>query len=583
MKAVLALLLLSLSGGCLGKIEDPQLGHDVTRPTIDDTDRFLCTPGTAPSVSPLRRLSVTEYRNTVRAVVAAAVGDGTADAVVAALASDLDHVPADSSEDYRKLDQVVTQAHVDRFYDVAASVGAELTRDTARLEALMGTCATDGDTGNDAGCLDAFVRDFGELALRRPLSTEELAFYRDVAYIDGDVVVPVGVAELVSVFFSAPEFLYHTELGSEPVGGADDLFRLSGHELASRLSYHFWQAPPDDELRALAADGSLLDPAIYQAQVERMFDDPRTRASIDQFFGEWLRLDELAPLEGLDANPQYSAFADGVVANGELREHMIEDTLDLTRHYVFTTDGSFSDLMTSDVSFARTEDLAGIYGVPVWNGDASSLVRFTEPRPGLLTRAAMLTTGSVQSHPILRGVFVRRRVLCDTLPNPPADLGDLPELDPAMSARARAEALTESEGSSCLACHGVINPLGFALENYDALGRYRSEEIVYDTDGAELARHPIDATSVPRVTTADARASTGASDLVDYVVESGKAEKCFVRHYFRFTFGRNEDLNADGCTLEALRTRIAEGGSLRSMLRDVALEPTFQTRRRGAL
>jgi hypothetical protein len=579
------LLLLTLVSGCRGAVSDPggSTANDPSRPQIDDSDRFVCAPGTAPSVSPLRRLSATEYRNTIRSVLAARMGDGAADAVVGSLGTALDRVPQDSTGDYRRLDQVVTQTHVDRFYDVAVSIGAEVTREASRLEALMGACATDADTANDGACLDAFVRDFGELALRRPLSTEELAFYRDVAYIDGDTVVPVGVAELVTVFLSAPEFLYHTELGAEPVAGSGDLFALSAFELASRLSYHFWQSAPDGELRALAADGSLLDPAIYEAQVERMFDDPRTRASIDQFFSEWLRLEDLAPLDGLASNPQFRAFAPGVTPSRELRAEMIEDTLDLTRHYALDTDGAFADLMTSDLSFARGEALASIYGVQPWNGDPASPVRFTDPRPGILTRAAMLTTGSVQSHPILRGVFVRRRVLCDSLPNPPADLGDLPELDPAMSARERAEALTEGEGSSCLACHRVINPIGFAFENYDAIGRYRSEEIVYDMEGTELARHAIDASSIPRVTSTDDRGSTGATELASYIVESGKAEKCFVRHYFRYAFGRPEHLSADGCTLEALRTRIAEGGSLRTMLRDVALEPAFQTRRRGAL
>jgi hypothetical protein len=155
----------------------------------------------------------------------------------------------------------------------------------------------------------------------------------------------------------------------------------------------------------------------------------------------------------------------------------------------------------------------------------------------------------------------------------------LPARQIDQSTRQSVEELTEQPGTSCASCHAsFINPLGFAFEGYDALGRVRSEEPLFDDDGMQIGALPVDTATVPHVTPSDERASNGPTDLVEMMLESGKLEACLARNYFRFTFGRWEDLSRDGCALERLRTRLVESGRIRDMIEEVALLPALRQR-----
>jgi hypothetical protein len=132
----------------------------------------------------------------------------------------------------------------------------------------------------------------------------------------------------------------------------------------------------------------------------------------------------------------------------------------------------------------------------------------------------------------------------------------------------------------CVSCHATeINPLGFAFEGYDALGRARAMQPLFRDDGSSLGALPVDTTSVPRVTADDASASHGPADLVELMLHSGKLEACLARNYFRFTFGRYEDASRDGCALERLRARLAESGRIRDMIEEAGLLPELGQRR----
>jgi hypothetical protein len=152
-------------------------------------------------------------------------------------------------------------------------------------------------------------------------------------------------------------------------------------------------------------------------------------------------------------------------------------------------------------------------------------------------------------------------------------------LDPVSTRREVTEHITEQPGSACAGCHAtLINPLGFALEGFDALGRLRDEEVIHGDDGEELGRAPVHTSSTPGVVSSDRREVDGAAGLMELMAESGKVEACMARQYFRFTFARMEDLTSDGCTLEALRTAFAETGSIAGMLREAAFTPEFRAR-----
>jgi hypothetical protein len=171
-------------------------------------------------------------------------------------------------------------------------------------------------------------------------------------------------------------------------------------------------------------------------------------------------------------------------------------------------------------------------------------------------------------------------MLCDQIPPPPSGVNAMPpELRPGMTTRQVVEELTEQPDTQCAGCHAAsINPLGFALEGFDALGRFRTEQRLFDTQGTLLGVLPVDTRSVPRATPDDLRESTGPADLMRMLLESGKLEACLSRNYFRFTSGRWEDTLRDGCVLERLRTRLLETGRISELLKEVALTPEFKQR-----
>jgi hypothetical protein len=534
----------------------------------------------------MRRLTNRQYRNTLRALLTATVGEEDAGSVLGGVAGALDalpdetrkQVPEDLHGSYRRLDQDVAQAHVDAWYEIATSLGSALTT-PALLERVVGTCATDTDPGNDAACVDGFVRTFGERAFRRPLTDDEVAryrgFYGATAGID-----PLAFADVIGGVLSAPQFLYLIEHGGDERADRPGTFRLGAFELASRLSYHFWETPPDAELIDAARTGALLDLGEYQLQVDRLFRDPRTRTTLREFTRDWLKLEDLSDLDRNADDAVFRAFAGTALPGPELRERMIDEVLDFVDYYTWEVRGTMVDLLTANVSFARTDDLAAIYGAPLWSGEGPPVELPEGQRPGLLGRAALLATGTAMTRPIMRGVFMRRNLLCDEIPPPPDNAAATPPvLSPTLTTRQVVEQLTQAEGTACAGCHGAyINPLGFALEGFDALGRIRTEQPMFDAGGALVGSLPVDTSTVPRVRPSEREPSTGPTDLVRQMLASGKPQACVARHYFRFTFGRWEDEAADGCVLESLRASLVESGNFAQMLRDAVITDAFRER-----
>ena len=545
---------------------------------------FECDAQASSAETPLRRLTMAQYRNTVRDLVSSiSKSDATALASVDAALDQLpddrrEPVPQDLHGSYRRLDQTVQQSHVDSIYAIGLAAGKALTQG-AMLTRLAGACATDTDAGNDAACRDDFIRSFGARALRRPLDDEELEFYRSV-YGDDAAADPAAYADLVTVFLNAPEFVYFVEHGDVESAERPGAYELSAHELASRLSYHFWQTAPDAELSAVADDGSLLDPAVYDQQVERLATDARGRASLDEFFADWMKVEDLSPLDKNLNNALFKAFAGANLPKASLRQAMIDDVVGMLGYYSWQQPSPLSEVLLSQKSFARDADLAKIYGVSAWDGAAEPPDLPDGERAGLLTRALFLSTGSANTRPIMKGVFIRRTVLCDDIPPPPPGVNATPpELRPDMTTREVVEELTEMDGSVCSGCHtALINPLGFATESFDALGRYRTEQRLFDEDGESIGAKAVDTRSVPRILNDDTAEVSGPLELMNKIAESGKAEACLARNYFRFTFARWENLAQDGCTLEALRAPLSAGGTIPELAEAAARSPSFKRR-----
>ncbi len=583
--AVSRLLFAVLATSCYQGVE-----HQAEPDPVDEDDpaALECDPSQVPRDAPLRRLTKVQYEHTVRDLLRWALpteGDAVADLVaplVDAVPDDTRQAPAGLHHGgFTRLDHAVHQEHIDATYAVGRAVANALTEPSARLQIVAGPCAVDGDASNDATCVDDFIRRFGERTMRRPLDADEVAMYRAVYDAEGltEGTEPEAFADVIATMMASPYFLYLIEHGLDPVEGQPGAHALSADELASRLSYHLWQSPPDDELREAARSGALLTEEGYEAQVERLFADARTRASLAEFHRQWLWLDDLPAMDALVGNPRFDAFLGDFAPGPETHEHMADEVLAMLEYYTFDVDGTLQDVMLSELSFARDEDVAELYGVAPWASGEPPAVPGGQ-RVGLLTRAALTASGTANTRPIIKGVFIRTALLCQSIPPPPDNANAMPPApDANSSTREVVEQLTEQDGSGCASCHAnLINPLGFATENFDALGRVRSEQVLFDDQGQQTARRPIDTRSIPQIVPGDDTPSQGAADVAQQILDSGQLQACFARQYLRFTHGREEHSEYDGCALDDLASRLDASAPLSEVVRAVALRPEFKQR-----
>lgn len=547
-----------------------------------EVQRFTCAANQTPSELPLRRLTKRQVLNAVQDLVARTGLSAQDQSQVLGVMMPtlrgfpddrLVGVPGEKHGGFTQLDQAIQQGHVDVTYAAANELGHELTSTTARLGALLGPCATDASSANDAQCLRDFVSSFGLLVHRRPLDAADLDFYVEVA--GTTPVDPLAVADVVAVLLTSPRFLYHVEEGDPAASGPS---ALDGYALAARLSFHFWQTMPDQELLDAAASGALLTDDGYRAQVQRLFDDPRTDVAMDDFFAHWFRLDELPPLNTRIGTPVFDAFAGADVPSATLHEEMMAEVLDASRD-VARAGGTVGDVMTSRRFFARSGALAKLYGQTAWDG-TSTPVDFVEPsRSGLLTRAAFLATGSANTRPVMKGYRIRNALLCQKIPPPPANAMATPiELTPDLTTRETVAAITEVPGSACAGCHStILNPLGYVTEDFDALGRHRTMQQLFDAQGQPTVSKPVDTRATPNVSGVSTPID-GVAELTQLIADGGEFQTCFVRQYFRFTFQRMEDDVTDGCLLESLQSAALSGRPLREVLMATALAPEFKRR-----
>jgi hypothetical protein len=542
------------------------------------------TGGGEPGVTPLMKLSTLQYRNTIRDLLAAS----GLSPITTEVASQLAAIPDDSTVAFRGLDPRISSAHLQGYFNLAVAIGNAATSTSTRVTSIAGSCAVTSPLA--LACLNTFLGSFGKRAFRRPLSSEELTEMREVAM--GTSPAPANAAEairnVVVTMLMSPRFVNQLELEGAPIAGRQDYLTLNPYEVASRLSYTFWQTMPDDALLAAAADGSLATDAGFTAQLDRVFADPRTRETIWQFWNEWLRFESFT---GFSAErPAFKALAMGEqvgVAGHDHWSDMVREIRDLTELTTWTQKAPFRDLMTSTVSVTKSADLARLYGVPAWSG-SGAYPTLPGPRVGILQRAALLASNLEQTNPFHRGSLLRRSILCDTLPQPdptalPPGSLDPPPPSSAMTTRQRYQAKVEGNGL-CQTCHASFSNLGYVMEAYDALGRYRTTEKVFDEQtGALLATLPIDTSAPVPVVAGDSRPVSGPAELNQRIIDSGKVEGCLSANYFRYALRRDPTRDsADACAYESMRTNLTNGTALADVFRHLATETNFRRRKGGA-
>lgn len=343
------------------------------------------------------------------------------------------------------------------------------------------SCHPDNDV-EEVSCARQIVTDLASDAFRGFLAdedTELLMRMYEAGYSDGGF--EKGISFALSGILVHPKFLYRLEPvpDSLPPGTT---FELSSLELASRMSFFIWSSIPDELLLEIAVDDGLKDPAILEAQVKRMLKDPRAENLSRNFGYQWLGLAELANI-----TPDGQLFRD---VDRNIRADMAEEAL-LFMESIFSEDRPVPDLLTADHTFLN-ENLALHYGLNNIRGGEFRRVQLEDERRwGLFGKGAVLMTSSYpnRTSPVLRGAWVLETILGTPPAAPPPDVEGFVEIEIGQEFTTVRERLeSHRTNPSCNGCHGVIDPLGFALENFDAVGRWR------DID--RQARSPIDSSGV---------------------------------------------------------------------------------------
>lgn len=508
-----------------------------------DEANDMCADVSDVSTTPLRRLTITEYEHVVADVfgVEGSVGSG--------LAPDerIDGVFASN------ISSPVASVQVRQFLDAAESISSMV-----KLDALN-PCDR-AKLGDDA-CAKQFIDKLGRRAYRRPLEKSEqdryATLYAADAKADG---YEAALRLVVAAMLQSPHVLYHLELDDPNNTLSNGIARLPGYALASRLSFFIWSSAPDDALLDAAASGALdTDDGVLE-QARRLLGDARARNGIESFHEQWLGLSKLD-----SASRDQKLFPEWTP---ELVAAIRDETTRFADYVIRDQSGNLPTLLGASYSFPTGPGmrLRGVTSAP-----ADGKVEMpADQAVGLLTQPAFLAAHahSNQTSPIVRGRALRERLFCQPLPDPPPDVAAVaPALEPGLTTRER-YAAHRTAGSSCTSCHSLIDDLGFALEHFDAIGRYRETE-----EGK-----PIDSTGVLTETDVDGTLS-GARELADRMSESEEVSRCYAKQWFRFAIGRSESA-ADSCGLQRVEAAFAKGGSIRELLLAITSSDSFLRERR---
>jgi hypothetical protein len=495
------------------------------------------------SASVARRLSRTELGN----VIADALGDDRG-AVGKYLAED-EYRPFDN--DYTV--QNASRALIESLEALAADVATRAMSPEHRAKLVP--CTPTG--ADDAVCLRQTIETLGRKLYRRPLSEEQIAAYltlqrfatEQVAGVTNDFHTAVNL--VLRSMLQDPEVLYRIETGAPTA--EPGIYQLDAYEVASRLSFLLWGSGPDDALLDSAKAGELLSPSSRSTQAARLLGQPRARTQLERFHAMWL---------GYRAIP----------ASAELASAFNTETNKLIEKVLFDQPSSYLDLFTSNQTYVN-DLLATQYGLPAPAGGQGWVTYASDERAGILSHGSVLAAFSKFSDtsPTQRGIFVQTRLLCNKVQPPPANVNvdQPPTSDDAVCKLDRYDA--HRELASCRACHGMLDPIGYGLENYDIGGRYRTHD-----DGHEECTLP-GVGSLPGVGD-----FSGPGQLAKLLVESGELEQCFVQHLLSYAVGRELRPEEDAARDQLLASFKADGYALPLTLSKLVADERFALRQEEA-
>jgi hypothetical protein len=474
----------------------------------------LAAPGTSPSANHLRRLTHSQYNNTVRDLL----GDQTR--------------PADqfSPEDFlhgfknqsaaQDISPILAEA-----YNLAAE---KLARNAfAGGEDQNHLIPCQPRSAADTGCAEAFVRGFGTKAFRRPVTDIEAKRYSSLllkeAARSGQFLR--GAQLVVEAMLQSPKFLFRLE--------------SPGYKAAANLSYFLWDTMPDAELFRAAASGDLASEAGVRRQAVRMLRDPRAHEALDEFTSQWFRFDQvLNTVKDRNLYPQF---------NLQLAANMTEETRRLVSGLVWG-DKNFMDLFRAGYAFVNS-DLASLYGLPAPPNEFDKVMFPADSqRSGVLGQAAFLamTSKPGETSPTVRGLFVRDQFLCQQVPDPPPGINStLPPvtIDKPQTNRQRLQ--EHVTNSTCAGCHSLMDPIGFGFEKFDAIGQLHEKQTVlvmpaHGDRKSRLVRLSLDIDPSASVSGIPNSNFSSPKELGRILADSPICQECMVKQLFRYTFGRRE-------------------------------------------
>jgi hypothetical protein len=485
-----------LAAACTGSIVEPDgfsggAGGNAKPPSYESQELV--------ARSGLRRLTAAEYDQTLRDLL----NDSQAQSALL-LPEDV-RTPFDNDSS----SQIASKALIEGAEMLAADAATRLVADPARRASLVG-CTPSG--AGDASCFRQFLSRFGRRALRRPLATAELDAYAkllDFAIEKDDFWV--GVDTALRAFLQDPEFLYRVEVGT-PVSGQPGMYRLSGFELATRLSYLIWGSTPSDALLDLAEAGELSSRDQLRAAAAGMLADARARKRIARFHAMWL---------GYEMLPHGASLALGMRAESDA----------LVERVIFEQKRPWQDLLRAEDTYID-DNLATHYGLTPPGSATPAWVSYGQSgRRGLLSHGSFLSNGAKfnDTSPTLRGLAIRTRLFCQVIPDPPASVATDDPIPKTADAVCKQDRYEIHRQGGCADCHNQMDPVGFGLESYDQLGRFRTvepDEPTCTIDGTgELV---------------GVGTFKGPAELADLLIASGELNQCVVTQLYRFASGRFE-------------------------------------------
>lgn len=508
--------------------DEPQPGKGELESFIQliegELSQFDCTKNQKPGRVTIRRLNRSEYNNTIRDLTG----------IDFQPASDF---PADDvGGGFDNIGSVLSLPPLlmEKYLDAAEAVFSKAIANDAFRKRWIPDSTTDANAEELARLS---LGDFATRAFRRPLRPGELdsivVLFEAAAKRNRAFDEAIGFA--MQGILVSPNFLFRLE-----IEGPDDNLhaerRLNDFELATRMSYFLWSSMPDNELFELARESKLRDPTVRQAQIERMLQDPKASALVENFAGQWLELRNMAKIE---PDPEkYPDFDD------DLRRAMVQET-QLFFASVMHNNRSLLEFIDSNRTFVNNR-LAKHYGISGIESNEFQEVSLTGGRRGgILTHASILTLTSnpTRTSPVKRGKWILDNVLGEPPPPPPPDVPELAEGDTELLGTLREQMKQHREKAECAVCHTKMDALGFGFENFDGIGAWR------DKDG----RHDIDASGkLPGNLAFD-----GPAELRQILktTKTRQFVRCLSEKMLTFALGR-ELTPDDRCTIETIMARL---------------------------